>query len=110
MRAVQFSEYGPPGVMHVAEVGEPHAGPGTVRVAVRASGLSVGETLIRSGRLRDMVPAVFPFRTGFDAAGVVDEIGAGVTGVGVGEAVFGMTATTTRGANADHAVLTAWAP
>lgn len=110
MRAVQFCEYGPPGVVHVAEIDEPHAGPGTVRVAVRASGLSVGETLIRSGRLRDMVPAVFPFRTGFDAAGVVDEIGAGVTGVGVGDAVFGMTATATRGANADAAVLTAWAP
>jgi NADPH:quinone reductase-like Zn-dependent oxidoreductase len=110
MRAVEFCEYGPPDVLHVAEVEEPHAGPGQVRVAVRASGVSAGETLIRSGALRDAVPATFPWRTGFDAAGVVDEVGAGVTGVGVGDEVFGMTSTTGRAANADRAVLTAWAP
>ena len=81
MRAVQFAEYGPPSVVHVAEVEEPHAGPGEIRIAVRASGLSVGETALRSGRLRDVVPLTLPYRTGFDAAGVVDEIGAGVRGV-----------------------------
>ncbi|MFI9595527.1 NADP-dependent oxidoreductase [Nonomuraea sp. NPDC052265] len=110
MRAVQFSEYGPAGVVHVAEVEEPHAGPGTIRIAVRASGLSTGETSIRSGKMRDVVPVTFPYRTGFDAAGVVDEVGDGVTDVRLGEEVFGMTATTARGANADHAVLVAWAP
>ncbi|MEV8634223.1 NADP-dependent oxidoreductase [Streptosporangium sp. NPDC051023] len=110
MRAVQFSEYGPAGVVHVAEVEEPHAGPGTIRITVRASGLSTGETFIRSGKMRDLVPVTFPYRTGFDAAGVVDEVGDGVTDVGVGDELFGMTATTARGANADHAVLVAWAP
>jgi NADPH:quinone reductase-like Zn-dependent oxidoreductase len=109
MRAVQFSEYGPPDVVHVAEVEEPHAGPGEIRVAVRASGFSAGETRIRSGALRDVVPTTFPYRTGFDAAGVVDEVGAGVTGVGVGDEVFGTTAPAARGANAEHAVLAAWA-
>ncbi|GAA1841085.1 NADP-dependent oxidoreductase [Pseudonocardia ailaonensis] len=107
---MQFTEYGPPAVVHVAEVEEPHAGSGTVRVAVRATGLSPGETLIRSGRLRDLVPMVLPYRTGFDAAGVVDEIGAGVTGVRVGDEVFGMATVTARGANAEFAVLAEWAP
>ncbi|MGW3348235.1 NADP-dependent oxidoreductase [Nonomuraea rubra] len=110
MRAVQFSEYGPPAVVRVAEAEEPHAGPGTIRIAVRASGLSVGETYIRSGRMREVVPVTFPYRTGFDAAGVVDEVGEGVTGAGIGDEVFGMTAMGERGANADHAVLAAWAP
>ncbi|MFC4121598.1 NADP-dependent oxidoreductase [Nonomuraea zeae] len=110
MRAVQFSEYGPPGVVHVAEVEEPHAGPGKIRIAVRASGFSTGETYIRSGMLRDVVPTTFPYRTGFDAAGVVDEVGDGVTGVRPGDEVFGMTAPAARGANADYAVLAAWAP
>ncbi|SPL92442.1 putative oxidoreductase [[Actinomadura] parvosata subsp. kistnae] len=97
-------------MVHVAESDEPHAGPGTIRIAVRASGLSTGETRLRSGAMRDVLPLSFPHRTGFDAAGVVDEVGDGVTGTRVGDEVFGMTATATRGANADHAVLVAWAP
>ncbi|WBQ02803.1 NADP-dependent oxidoreductase [Kribbella sp. CA-293567] len=110
MRAVQFSHYGPPGVVHVAEVEEPKAGAGQIRVAVRTSGISPGETYIRSGRLRELVPTTFPYLSGFDAAGVVDQVGEGVTGVRVGDEVFGMTTMTERGANADFAVLAAWAP
>jgi NADPH:quinone reductase-like Zn-dependent oxidoreductase len=97
-------------VLRVAEVEEPHAGPGRIRVAVRASGISPGETLIRSGAMRDMVPTALPYRTGFDAAGVVDEVGEGVTGVAIGDEVFGMADPAERGANADFAVLAAWAP
>ncbi|WP_062437387.1 NADP-dependent oxidoreductase [Herbidospora daliensis] len=109
MRAAQFTAYGPPAVVHVTEVPEPHAGPGEIRVAVRASGVAAGEVALRSGRLRDLMPVAFPFRTGFDAAGVVDEVGAGVTGVRVGDAVFGAAGFARRGTNADLAVLTAWA-
>jgi NADPH:quinone reductase-like Zn-dependent oxidoreductase len=110
MRAIQFTEYGPPSVVHVAEVAAPHAGPGEIRIAVRASGISPGEILIRSGKLRDMVPLTFPYRTGFDAAGVIDEVGGGVTDASIGDEVFGYASMILRGANADFAVLTAWAP
>jgi NADPH:quinone reductase-like Zn-dependent oxidoreductase len=110
MRVIQFTEYGPPGVVHVAEVDEPHAQARQIRIAVRASGVSPGEMRLRSGELREMIPTTFPYRTGFDAAGVVDEVGEGVTGVGVGDEVFGMTDSARRGSNADFAVLVAWAP
>ncbi|WP_328646955.1 NADP-dependent oxidoreductase [Amycolatopsis sp. NBC_00348] len=113
MRAVRFSAYGPPSVVEVAEVPPPHAGAGEIRIAVRTSAISPGEIRLRSGELRDVVPVRFPFRTGFDAAGVVDEIGAGVSGVSglsLGDPVFGMAPAATRGANADFAVLAAWAP
>ncbi|MFC4078449.1 NADP-dependent oxidoreductase [Amycolatopsis samaneae] len=112
MRAVQFSEFGPPGVLRVAEVGEPHAGPGEIRIAVRASGLTPADTYLRAGRLAGIVATPFPHTTGVDAAGVVDEIGAGVTGVAPGDEVFGMIPMTVPpgGANADHAVLGMWAP
>ncbi|MEU8269437.1 NADP-dependent oxidoreductase [Sphaerisporangium sp. NPDC049002] len=109
MRSIQFTRYGPPSVVHLAEVPEPHAGPGEIRIAVRASGVAAGEVRIRSGALREVVPVTFPFRTGFDASGVVDEIGDGVTGVVVGDEVFGMSTSTARGTNADFAVLATWA-
>ena len=110
MRALQFSTYGPPEVMHVADVAEPHAGPGQVRIAVRASGLSTGEVTIRSGKMRESIPFPLPHRTGCDAAGVVDEAGDGVTGTRAGDEVFGYAPLVARGANADRVVLDAWAP
>lgn len=110
MRAVQFHEYGPASVLRIDEVPEPHAGPGEIRIVTRTSSVSAGEVRIRSGALRAALSAPFPFRTGFDAAGVVDEVGAGVSDVSVGDEVFGAAATDTRGANADVAVLAAWAP
>ncbi|WP_432949320.1 NADP-dependent oxidoreductase [Kribbella sp. CA-253562] len=109
MRAIEFTEYGPPDVLRVAEAPEPHAGPGQLRIAAKASGLSPGETALRGGRFREFVPVTFPYRTGFDAAGVVDEIGEGVDGVSLGDEVFGFVTMTDRAANADFVVLAAWA-
>ncbi|MEU5903576.1 NADP-dependent oxidoreductase [Micromonospora sp. NPDC047527] len=110
MRAVQFSEYGPADVLHLVEVEAPHAGPGEIRISVRASGVTPSDTYVRSGMLRDQVPLTLPHTTGYDAAGVVDEIGDGVTGVELGDEVFGTTAMARLGgANAEHAVLVAWA-
>ncbi|NLU74037.1 NADP-dependent oxidoreductase [Streptomyces sp. HNM0575] len=109
MRTVQYAEYGPPGVLRIVEEPEPHAGPGEIRIAVRASSVSPGEVRSRSGAMREVLPAVFPVRTGYDAAGVVDELGEGVTGTRVGDEVFGATAMTARGSNADHVNLAMWA-
>ncbi|ANZ36682.1 hypothetical protein BBK82_11995 [Lentzea guizhouensis] len=91
-----------------AENAEPHAGTGQIRVAVRASGVTPGDTCLRSGRFGAQVP--LPHVPGVDAAGVVDEVGDGVTGVGVGDEVFGMVdLARLGGANAEHAVLAVWA-
>lgn len=93
----------------MADVGEPHAGPGQIRVAVRASGVTPADTALRSGRFGSRVP--LPHVPGVDAAGVVDEIGAGVTGVRHGDEVFGVVdLARLGGANAEYAVLAAWAP
>ncbi|CAM3337735.1 NADP-dependent oxidoreductase [Kibdelosporangium persicum] len=109
MRALRFSEYGPTSVLHVADVSEPHAGPGQIRVAVRASGVTPADTYLRSGQFRDRIPLSLPHVLGVDAAGVVDEVGAGVTGVQPGDAVFGVVDLARYGgANAEYAVLAAW--
>ncbi|MGW4202514.1 NADP-dependent oxidoreductase [Streptomyces sp. NPDC004726] len=111
MRALTFAEYGPTSVLEVADVPEPHAGPGRIRVAVRASGLTPADCYLRSGRFRDMAPLRLPHVLGMDAAGVVDEVGTGVTGVRRGDEVFGIVdVAELGGASAEYAVLAAWAP
>lgn len=105
MKATQFKEYGEPDVLEIVEVDEPHAGPGEIRIAVRAIGVNGIDWKIRAGHLREMMTLQFPAGIGLDAAGIVDEIGDGVEGVAVGDAVFG-TGTNTY---AEHAVLADWA-
>jgi len=108
MKALLYAEYGPPNVLTVATVPAPHPAPGEIRIAVRAAGVSPGDASIRSGAWRDRVPLTLPHIPGLDAAGVVDEIGEGVTDVRLGDEVFGLRfgARTT----AEHAILDAWAP
>jgi NADPH:quinone reductase-like Zn-dependent oxidoreductase len=105
MKAVQFAEYGGPEVLQVVEVEEPHAGPGQVRIAVRAAGVNALDWKIRLGFMKDFQPLDLPAGTGLDAAGVVDEVGEGVSGVAVGDKVFGSGTSTF----AEKAVLTSWA-
>jgi NADPH:quinone reductase-like Zn-dependent oxidoreductase len=105
MRAVQFDAYGGPEVLKVVQVEAPHAGPGQVRIAVRAAGVNGIDWKIRAGFMREIISLSLPAGTGVDAAGVIDEIGPGVTGVTVGEEVFGSGS----GTYAEHAVLSHWA-
>lgn len=113
MRALAFAEYGPASVLEVVDLPEPHAGPGKIRVAVRASGVGRFDCGLRSGQFRDMMPLRLPHVPGVDAAGVIDEVGAGVTDVRPGDAVFGIVDLAELGqlggASAEYAVLSAWA-
>ena len=56
MRAVQFAEYGGPEVLGVADVEEPHAGPGQIRIAVRAASVNAIDWKKRSGMLAEYMP------------------------------------------------------
>ena len=105
MRAVQFDQYGGPEVLHLAEAPEPHAGPGQVRITVEAAGVNPMDWKIRSGAMAGSVPLDRPQIPGLDAAGVVDEVGAGVEGIAVGDRVFGNGS----GVTAEYAVLRAFA-
>ncbi|WP_420995727.1 NADP-dependent oxidoreductase [Cupriavidus sp. 30B13] len=105
MKAVQFSGYGGPEVLHVVEVDAPHAGAGQVRIAVRAAGVNPSDWKRRAGRYRDFEDVAFPSGVGVEASGVVDEVGPGVSNVAVGDAVFGYGENTI----AQYAILTHWA-
>jgi NADPH:quinone reductase-like Zn-dependent oxidoreductase len=108
MKAVRFSEYGSPEVLHVVDVEEPHAGRGQVRIAVRAAGVNPSDWRRMAGQYRDHEGEVtFPSGLGVEGAGIVDEVGPGVSNVSVGEAVFGCGEHTM--AMAQYALLTHWA-
>ncbi|BBB00081.1 putative oxidoreductase [Actinacidiphila reveromycinica] len=105
MRKVSYSEFGGPDVLRIVDAEEPHAGPGQVRVAVRAAGVNPVDWRIREGQKLGAHPVELPAGVGLDAAGVVDEVGPGVVGVGPGDRVFGEGTDT----YAEFAVLSAWA-
>ncbi|AKG42990.1 NADP-dependent oxidoreductase [Streptomyces xiamenensis] len=101
MRALTYTDYGDPSVLRVTEQPEPHAGPGQVRIAVRAAAVNPIDWKIRRGLFDETSPLAFPAIPGTDAAGVVDEVGSGVAGVSVGDEVFGSG----QSASAQYAVL-----
>lgn len=90
-KAVQFDQYGGIDVLKVRNVPRPVPAAGEVLVKVRAAGINPGEAMIRRGALRDRFPATFPSGQGSDLAGVVAEIGPGVTEFEVGDEVLGFT-------------------
>jgi NADPH:quinone reductase-like Zn-dependent oxidoreductase len=89
MKAAQFSRFGGPEVLEIVDLPDPHPGPGQVRIAVHAAGINATEWKLRTGQLS--FGAGLPQTTGRDVAGVVDEIGAGVTDVAAGDRVFGVS-------------------
>ncbi|MCX4772290.1 NADP-dependent oxidoreductase [Streptomyces sp. NBC_01260] len=105
MKRVSFAEFGGPGVLHLIDAEEPHAGPGQIRIAVRAAGVNPVDWRVREGQVLGAHPIELPAGVGLDASGVVDEVGAGVEGVEVGDHVFGEGSST----YAEFAVLSAWA-
>jgi NADPH:quinone reductase-like Zn-dependent oxidoreductase len=105
MRALQFTAYGGPEVLTWADAPVPHAGPGQIRIGVRAASVNPVDWKLLSGAMSGGQPLAGPGYLGYDAAGVVDEVGEGVTGVSAGDEVFGRG----QGTQAEYAVLDAWA-
>lgn len=105
MRALQFSEYGTPEVLAWGDTSVPQVGPGQIRVAVRAASVNPIDWKMLTGAMSGDQPLAGTGYLGYDAAGVVDEVGEGVTGLSAGDEVFGGGQNT----QAEYAVLNAWA-
>src|SRR5437868_1297742 len=88
MRAVQFSQFGGPEALEVVELPDPAPGSGQIRIGVRAAGINPIDWKVRRGDLGGEVPQT----TGREVAGVVDQLGEGVSDVAVGDEVFGFVA------------------
>ncbi|MGW6276315.1 NADP-dependent oxidoreductase [Kribbella sp. NPDC055071] len=104
MKAVQFRRFGGPEVLEVVDLPDPHPGPDQVRVAVRAAGINASDWKKRQGLMDQELPQTL----GYEVAGIVDELGAGVSGVAIGDRVLGFSA---EGAGqAELAIMSAYAP
>ncbi len=104
MKGVQYSQFGGPEVLELVELPDPHPAPGQIRVAVRAAGVNPVDSKMRSG----MMGGDLPQTVGREVAGVVDELGNGVSDVAIGDKVFGFAAA--GGGAAELALLADYAP
>jgi NADPH:quinone reductase-like Zn-dependent oxidoreductase len=104
-KAVRFDQYGDIDVLYVADVEIPAPGPGEVVVQMKAAGINPGEASIRKGLLDATVPATFPSGEGSDLAGVVSDVGPGVTSWSPGDEVLGWS--WSRSSHAEYVVVPA---
>jgi NADPH2:quinone reductase len=110
VRAIGITRFGDPGVLHLVELPDPEAGPGELRIRVHAAAVNPTDTGLRSGGraalLKDIPP---PYVPGMDAAGILDQIGVGVsTDLQVGDHVMAIVVPYgSRGAYSDFVVVPA---
>ncbi len=86
MRAAWIEEAGTPDKLILGDVPEPAAGPGELRLEVRAAGIGPWDLKKMAGRMGNLR---LPFRIGYEFAGVVDQVGQGVTDFAVGDEIYG---------------------
>lgn len=109
MLTLRFHEYGDPAqVLRLEEAEAPEPGAGEIRVRVQACGLNPADWALCRGLFGDKLPRGI----GLDVSGVVDALGDGVTGVEVGDRVFGPADYANHGnaGASDQAILRHWAP
>ncbi len=99
MKAIRVHEFGAPDVLKLEDIAKPVAGPNQVVVAVKAIGVNPVETYLRNGSNPKLAR---PYTPGFDAAGVIDAIGANVTQFKPGDRVY--TSGTVSGSYAEFAL------
>lgn len=91
-KAIAFSAYGDADVLRSTDIEVPAPGPGQVRLTVRAAGVNPLDYKIRSGAVSAVFPVELPHVPGLEASGTVESVGEGVTGLAVGDDVFGPVA------------------
>lgn len=111
MRAVVVHTFGGPEALELVDVAVPVPGPGQVRIRVSAAAVNPVDAVTRAGALVEaglMAPRAVT-GIGWDVAGEIDEVGAGVDGFAVGQQVIGLRDLLDRslGGYADYLVLDA---
>lgn len=104
MKAVRFHSYGTSEVLAYEEADRPAAGPGQVVVQVAGAAFNPVDASIRTGYLTEAFPLALPHTPGYDVAGVVAEVGEGVSGWNIGDPVVAFLPIGAPGACAEYVV------
>lgn len=104
MKAVRFHEYGDSDVLRYEEAPRPVPGPAEVLIKVAATSFNPVDAGIRGGYLADVYKVSFPHIPGVDVAGTIAEIGEGVRGWNVGDAIVAFLPLDADGAAAEYAL------
>ena len=89
MKAVLCKQYGPPESLTIEELPSPRPGPGEVAVSIKAASVNFPDVLIIQNKYQFKPP--LPFSPGSELAGVVKEVGTGVSGWQAGDRVIAFT-------------------
>ena len=89
MRSLTVTKFGPPSVLQIRESADPVAGAGEVLVKVKRAGLNFADVSARVGLYPDAPPP--PMVLGYEASGVVEALGGGVSGLAIGDRVLALT-------------------
>jgi NADPH:quinone reductase-like Zn-dependent oxidoreductase len=88
VRAIGIHEFGGRDKLQLLDLPEPKVPPDFVKIQVRAAGVNPVDWKIREGRSEPRFPVVFPVVPGWDAAGIVAEVGPAVTEFAPGDEVY----------------------
>src|SRR5450759_1876408 len=106
VKAVLLMNHGGPEMLHYGDATDPVAGPGEVVVDIHAASVNGADYKVRRGKGRYLLNK-FPHILGRDFSGVVSALGAGVSDLKVGDAVFGVTDVGLEGAYAEKIAIKA---
>lgn len=104
MNAIRFHEFGDAAVLRYESVERPTPGAGEVLLRVAGTSFNPVDDGIRGGYLQGPFPVALPHTPGIDVAGTVAELGDGVSGLAVGDAVVGFLPIVADGAAADYVI------
>ncbi len=101
IRAIRVHTYGDADQLTLEHIPRPEPHAGEVLVQVHAAGVNPMDWKIRRGYFKEVMPIHFPYIPGLELAGIVEEVGSGVTAFQKGQAVYGQSM---KGTYAEYAV------
>ena len=104
MRAIVIEKYGSMDELKEKEMPKPVPKEGEVLIEMHATSINPIDWKLRAGYLKEMIPFHFPIILGWDAAGVISEVGPGVSSFKIGDRVFARPETTSEGTYAEYIV------